>query len=99
MADPSFDPGRHVGESVTFRGTARTAAAGAIVSSGGGMPVYVEGLRAWSEELEGRPVEVTGVIRRREAQAPPPPPGGIPRHGLSGQTFVLAGAEWALAED
>ena len=94
----SFDPGKHIGESVTFRGTARTAAAGAIVSVGGGMPVYIDRLDSWSKEVEGRPIEVTGVLRLRESEVPSPPPGGIPRHGLDTETFVLDEAEWVLTE-
>ena len=95
--DASFDPADHVGNKVTFRGTARSAAAGAVVTVGAGRPIYIAGLHTWDAELEGRPVEVTGVIRRREAQVPPPPPGGVPRHGIPAATFVIDGAEWEPA--
>jgi hypothetical protein len=94
MGDPSFDPAEHVGNAVTFRGKAENAAAGAVITVGPGKPIYISGLRAWDPELEGRPVEVTGVVRRREGQVPPPLPGGIPRHGIPSATFVIDGAEW-----
>ena len=97
MAQDSFDPGKHIGEAVTFRGTARTAAAGAVVL-GVGRPVYIGGLDTWSKEAEGRPVEVSGVLRLRESQVPAPPPGGPPRHGLDTATFVLDEAQWVLPD-
>jgi hypothetical protein len=97
MDEESFEPGEHLGESVTLRGTARTAAAGAIVSVAG-EPVYVDGLDRWSEEVEGKSIEVTGVLRLRESGLPAPPEGEAPMHGLVDDTFVLDDAEWVLSE-
>ena len=93
MAEEPFDPVEHVGEPVTFRGTALTAAAGAILMAGGGRPVYVAGLERWDEELEGKPVEVSGVLRRRESELPPA--GDLPAHGVDAAAFVLDDASWA----
>ncbi len=100
MTDASFDPGEHVGESVSFRGTAWTAAAGATVSvAATKRPIYIGGLDSWSKELEGKAVEVTGVLRLRERQVPPPEEGDLPMHGLDTATFVVEGAEWAPADE
>lgn len=99
MADASFDPEEHVGESVTFRGTAWTAAAGATVAvAGTNRPIYIGGLDSWSKELEGKAVEVTGVLRLRERQVPPAEELDEPLHGLDTETFVLDGADWTPAE-
>lgn len=98
MAAERFDPGAHVGEPVTFRGTALTAAAGAVVM-GVGRPVHVGGLERWSQELEGRPVEVSGVLRRQESDLPEPAPGDPPAHGVPGARFVLDDASWTPAGD
>ena len=97
MADESFDPGGHVGQAVTFRGTAMTGAAGAIVMAAG-MPVYVDGLDAWTKEAEGRAVEVSGVLRLRESGMPAKPPGGLPLHGIDEDTYVLDDARWVLTD-
>lgn len=81
---------------MTFRGTALTAAAGAIVMSGTGLPVYIGGLERWPAEAEGRAVEVSGVIRLRRSEAPAPAPGELPAHDV-GDTLVLDDARWAAA--
>ena len=94
MAEARFDPREHVGESVTFRGTALTAAAGAIVM-GVGRPVYIGGLERWSAELEGKPVEVSGVLRAQESALPA---GDPPSHGVDAASFVLDDARWAAAD-
>jgi hypothetical protein len=94
MAEERFDPSAHIGEPVTFRGTALTAAAGATVM-GVGRPVYIGGLERWSPELEGKPVEVSGVLRRRESTLPSG--GDIPAHGVDAASFVLDDARWAAA--
>jgi hypothetical protein len=100
MTDASFDPKDHVGESVTFRGTAWTAAAGATVSvSGTNRPIYIGGLDTWSKELEGKAVEVSGVLRLRDRQVAPAEEGDLPSHGLDTETFVLDGADWTPAGD
>lgn len=94
-----FDPKEHVGESVTFKGTAWTAAAGATVEvAGTKRPIYIGGLDSWTKELEGKAVEVSGTLRLREAQVPPPEEGDMPLHGLDTATFVVDGAEWAPAD-
>ena len=59
-----------------------------------GEPIYIQGLRAWDTELEGRQVEVTGTLRLRGSTAGPGP-GGMPMHGFDDETFALDGAEWA----
>lgn len=91
MAEAPFDPREHIGESVTFRGTALTAAAGAIVT-GVGRPVYIGGLRRWETQLEGKPVEVSGVLRGREGDLP------AGAHGVASASFVLDDARWSAAD-
>jgi hypothetical protein len=94
-----FDPNQHVGESVKFRGTAWTAAAGATVAvPGTNAPIYIGGLDSWSGELEGKDVEVSGTLRLREADVPPAEEGDWPLHGLDTETFVLDDADWAAAD-
>jgi hypothetical protein len=95
-----FDPGEHIGESVTFKGTAWNAAAGATVSvSGTNRPIYIGGLVSWSDELEGKAVEVSGVLRLREREVAPAEEGDLPDHGLDTETFVVDDADWAPADE
>jgi len=95
-----FDPGEHIGESVRFKGTAWNAAAGATVSvTGTNRPIYIGGLASWSDELEGKAVEVSGVLRLREREVPPANELDEPLHGLDTETFVLDGADWAPAHE
>jgi hypothetical protein len=99
MADESFDPSEHVGESVTLSGTAWSAAAGAMVRVAGyNRPIYIDGLRAWDKDIEGNIVEVTGVLRLRKSQVPRGDETDVPAHGLPSATFVLDGAEWARGD-
>ena len=100
MTDAGFDPNEHLGESVTLRGTAWNAAAGATLDVAGvRRPIYIGGLDSWSDDLEGKPVEVTGVLRLREADVPPADEGDWPLHGLDTETFVVDGAEWAPTDE
>jgi hypothetical protein len=99
MAEASFDPNEHVGESVTFTGTAWNAAAGAMVSvASTKRPIYIGGLASWSDEIEGKTVEVSGVLRLREPQVPPAEGLETALHGIDTETFVVDDADWAPAD-
>jgi hypothetical protein len=82
-----------VGKRVTVRGLAETGAGGALVEVDG-EPIYIQGLRRWDGELEGRRVEVTGTLSVRGASTGP---GRMPAHGFDEETFALEGAEWSAA--
>jgi len=91
----SFDPAAHVGESVTIRGTAVDARAGAIVQLPDGTPIYVAGLFEWEERVSEKEVEVTGRLVHRPSRIPPTAPNGPRYHGL-GETFALEEASWTV---
>lgn len=80
-----------VDEQVTVVGTARNAAAGAIVSLDG-RPVYVSELEQWPPELVGRKVEVSGVL----VFYPAPQAEGRTIHKLS-DSYALEDASWSVA--
>jgi hypothetical protein len=84
-----------VGRRVTVRGPAVTGAGGALVEVDG-EPIYIQGLRRWDTELDGRQVEVTGTLLLRGRSAGPGP-GAMPLHGIDEETFALDDAEWAPA--
>jgi hypothetical protein len=96
MPVADFDPTAHVDEAVTVTGTARNAAAGAMLRvEGVSRPIYILGLDSWSGELVGSTVEVSGVLRVRGPQVQRG--ADEPEHGLDTATFVLDDAEWAPA--
>ena len=91
----SFDPSRHVDETVTVRGPAATGRAGATVELPDGSPIYLAGLAEWSDDVEGRQVEVTGTLRLRPSRIPPEEPGGVHYHGL-GESFAIEDPSWTV---
>lgn len=84
-----------VDQQITLRGRAMDAHAGAALLLEDGGAVYVDGLRAWSREVRGELVEITGTLRRR-ALAPDPvvDEQGRVSHGMAGSQLVLADAVW-----
>ena len=60
--------------------------------TGVGRPVYIGGLRRWETQLEGKPVEVSGVLRGREGDLP------AGAHGVASASFVLDDARWSAAD-
>ena len=91
----SFDPAQHFGETVTIRGTAATARAGALVEVPASPPIYISGLEEWAEEVEGKQIEATGTLRLRPSRLPPVKPGGVHYHGI-GETIALDDASWQV---
>lgn len=82
---------QRVGEQVTLTGIALNAAAGAIVSLDG-YPVYISGLRQWTETLFGQPIDVTGTLVFR----PDPRPADSRSHKI-GDSYALEDASWSAS--
>jgi hypothetical protein len=91
-----LDLSRHLGETVTLRGIAHDARAGAILEMADATPIYVAGLGSWERACSGKEVEVTGVLRVRPSPLSEAGPSGMPSHGLSDDTFVIDHASWKL---
>jgi hypothetical protein len=92
-----FDPTQHLGETVTFRGTAHTGRGGAIVMVPDSPPVYVSGLTEWADDVAGKQVEVTGRLRARPSRTPRVVEGGEQYHGV-GATIALDDARWTVVD-
>jgi hypothetical protein len=88
----TFDPAQHIDQTVTVRGTAYNAQAGAIVELDDRTPIYLSGLESWDDALSGHKVEVTGTLRQRPSRLPPVAPGGEQYHGIPGATFAIEDA-------
>ncbi len=80
----------------TIVGTARNAKGGAVVLADDGEPVYVEGLDAWSGEVDGRRVRVTGLLRRKKLLPEPVLPPAPAVAGAEGEQVVLEKATWVV---
>jgi hypothetical protein len=90
----TFEPSQHIGKTVVIRGTAYDARAGAILELEDRTPIYIAGLAERDPVLQGKPLEVTGLLKERAARVPPVPTGGAQLHGLASATFVLENAKW-----
>jgi len=66
----TFDPSQHIGKTVVIRGTAYDARAGAILELEDRTPIYIAGLTEWDPALNGKPVEVTGLLKDHFEQQP-----------------------------
>lgn len=66
------DPKQHIGKTVVIRGTAYDARAGAILERGSHGD-HITGLAEWDPALQGKPLEVAGLLRECAARVPPVP--------------------------
>lgn len=84
-----------MGKTVTVRGIARDAKGGAVLLPANTDPIYIEGLSSWPDEVLGKEVSVTGVLREKKLIPDPyiASDGGISQ-GAIGTQMVLEKATW-----
>lgn len=89
-----------IGKRVTLKGTAGNAKGGAVVVTTSGSTVYLVELDEWPPELEGRAVEVSGRLDRKQhiPEATTDPVTGAISAGARGKQWVLEGAVWKGAD-
>lgn len=85
-----------IDSNVTITGTARNAAAGAVVLTEDRTPVYVAGLDRWEKAFDGKQVSASGTLRR-EAGDEVVNSKGEYSTGIASGRFVLEGPTWALS--
>lgn len=91
------DAGQHLDQQVTLDGTALDAFSGAVVMLADEIPVYVDGLDEWDDQLFRKRLHVSGTLRRRElAPDPDVNPKGEVSHGKVGTDYVIEGATWTV---
>lgn len=83
-------------KTVTLRGKALDAKAGAIVLVDGDRAVYIEGLSGWPNEAYGKRVAVTGVLVRKKFIPDPVNEAGEICQGARGSQDVLEEAQWTV---
>ena len=83
-----------LGTTVTLRGLASDAKAGAVLVRGSEV-VYIDGLDAWPVDVVDRRVAVIGHLERRK-YIPDPGPAGARTQGAEGEQYVLEHAHWVL---
>ncbi len=85
----------NMGKTVTVRGIARDAKGGAVLLPANTDPIYIEGLSSWPDEVLGKEVSVTGVLREKKLIPDPyiASDGGISQ-GAIGTQMVLEKATW-----
>lgn len=86
-----------VDSEVTIEGTARNAAAGAVVLTDDRTPVYMDGMDRWDRTADGKKVSAKGTLRKRGNSDPLVNDKGEVRHGVAGDQFVLEKPSWTLS--
>ncbi|MFT3694856.1 MAG: hypothetical protein QM831_17030 [Kofleriaceae bacterium] len=84
-----------VGKQITVEGTARNAAAGAVIMTGDG-PIYLQGIESWDKATDGKQVSVTGTLRAQDNGSLVNDKGEY-SHGIPGKKYELASATWKPA--
>ncbi|HEY1558585.1 MAG TPA: hypothetical protein VGF94_27370 [Kofleriaceae bacterium] len=83
-----------LGTQVTFEGTARNAALGAVVVGDIGMPIYIGGLERWDRAIDGKLVTVTGTLAKI-APDDVVNAAGEHAHGSPATRWVIEHASWS----
>ena len=85
--------------SVTIIGKAWNSKAGALVVADSGRSAYIEGLSGWDDDIFGKQVRVTGILRLKKiAPDPEVDEWGAISAGMEGVTKVIERACWTLIE-
>lgn len=81
---------KQVGSAVTLRGTARDAKGGAVLVLASGEPIYLRGLHAWPQAVQGKAVQVSGVLKKEQyLPEAVTTPGGAVSQGTAGLQWTL----------
>ncbi len=82
-------------EQIKISGSAENARLGAIVMTEDFTPIFLSGINEWDNNIEGKSVVVTGVLRRK-LLAPKATVGtnGEISHGVGGDSYVLENPTW-----
>jgi len=73
----------------TVSGKAYNAKAGAVLMIDEDTPVYIEGMDEWDDDMVGKKVKLTGVLRPKQIYPEVDTEGGIISQGMSGTPMVL----------
>jgi hypothetical protein len=85
--------------SVTIIGKAWNSKAGALVVADSGRSAYIEGLSGWDDDIFGKQVRVTGILRLKKITPDPQvDEWGAVSAGMEGMAKVIEGACWTLIE-
>jgi hypothetical protein len=88
MTDKESTDASHEQET-TVSGKAYNAKAGAVLMIDDDTPVYIEGMEEWDDDLIGKKVKLTGVLRPKQIYPEIHNEGGIISQGMSGTPMVL----------
>lgn len=73
----------------TIRGTADNAKAGALLLADDGRVLYVAGMLEWDDDLIGKRVTLTGIVRRQGVAPQIREVDGVTLQGMAGTPLVL----------
>jgi len=82
----------------TIRGVARNAKNGAVVVADD-IAIYILGLECWPDEVYGKKITVTGILRKRKIIPDPINEKGEICTGCWGEQDILEDAKWKIAKN
>jgi len=99
MSSATNNPGLDtmVDQKVSLSGTAMDSKAGAVLVADDDTIVYLEDVDYWDASFAGKPVGVTGTLRRKQAIPPAAvADDGAISQGMDGDQWVLEDPQWRL---
>lgn len=76
-------------QETTISGKAENLKAGAVLMIDDNTPVFIEGMNEWDDDLIGKKMKLTGILRRKQIYPQIKNEGGIISQGMSGTPMVL----------
>ena len=85
----------NLNECINVHGTAQNAMLGAVVMTEDFTPIFLSGIKEWDNDIKGKSVVVTGVLRRKLlAPEATVSPNGEVSHGVEGDSYILENPIW-----
>lgn len=76
-------------QETTISGKAENLKAGAVLMIDENTPVFIEDMDEWDDDMIGKTIKLTGVLRRKQIYPEIKTEGGIISQGMSGVPMVL----------
>ena len=78
-----------IDQEIAITVTLYNAKAGAIAVTADEQPIYISGLCAWSEDMMGKKVRLSGILRRGRVYPDVDIEDGVPSQGMTDEPFFI----------
>jgi hypothetical protein len=82
-----------IGKFITVQGIAQNAKLGAIVMVED-LPIYITGLDAWTNGVDGKPISITGTLKTRSLKTQTNE-FGLVSGGIDGRIYILENPQYS----